>query len=236
MVNVDEVKMIIVSWNLNGLAAKIDRVRELIRLHNPDIICLQEIRMKKKPNISIDGYECYYNINTSHDGIATFIRSSLTHEVIDHVAGRVSEIRVDGEIIINVYVKNAGRGLKNLDQRIEFDKIFREKVMMISPSIIIGDMNVDFNGDPSKAGCSPSEREAFNHLLHLTNLTDVGVRSNTWWWNRSCKDRDVGMRLDYALVTKNRKGSFTVLRDYVELDHAPILLKVYHASDPSIDL
>ena len=54
--------MRIITWNVNGYRSceKTNSIKELIQKNNPDIICLQEIKMNH-PVLNEYGYHCYYN-------------------------------------------------------------------------------------------------------------------------------------------------------------------------------
>lgn len=54
--------MKIITWNINGFrsAEKDGNFKKLIKDYNPDIICLQEIKMNCEI-LDDFGYHCYYN-------------------------------------------------------------------------------------------------------------------------------------------------------------------------------
>ena len=54
--------MKIVTWNINGYrsAEKNNNLKKIISKSNPDIICLQEIKMNEKV-LDNPSYNCYYN-------------------------------------------------------------------------------------------------------------------------------------------------------------------------------
>jgi AP endonuclease-1 len=74
------------------------------------------------------------------------------------------------------YVVNAGRGLKTLDKRLEWNDVFDEHVKNLDkekPVIIAGDLNVAHNeidlanpkGNHKNAGFTKEERDGFSKLL-----------------------------------------------------------------------
>jgi exodeoxyribonuclease-3 len=89
---------------------------------------------------------------------------------------------------------------------------------------------------PGIIGQRPEERELMSELLG-SHLVDVGRALDpdnaglfTWWppW-RNMRSRNIGWRLDYALVTPataSRASSCVVLADYGTSDHAPVVMTV----------
>ena len=47
--------MLIATWNVNSLKARIDRVLEFLELHQPDALCLQETKVapEKFPHLEL---------------------------------------------------------------------------------------------------------------------------------------------------------------------------------------
>lgn len=78
--------------------------------------------------------------------------------------------------VVCVYVVNAGRGLKTLDKRMEWNKVFDNYIKDLDkkkPVIIAGDMNVAHNeidlanpkSNKKNAGFTQEERDGFTQLL-----------------------------------------------------------------------
>ena len=60
----------IISWNVNGIRARLDAVRALAEAERPDILCLQEIKAKdSRPYLdAIPGYVGIVNTDKEHPG------------------------------------------------------------------------------------------------------------------------------------------------------------------------
>lgn len=72
--------MKIVSFNVNGLRARIHQLQALVEKHNPDIIALQEIKVHDSefPHEQLEplGYQMVHHGQKGHYGVATFSRTA----------------------------------------------------------------------------------------------------------------------------------------------------------------
>ena len=70
--------MKLVSWNVNGLRAVIGKdFYESVKALDPDVLCLQEIKMQKgQCSVDLPGYEQYFNCadKKGYSGTAVFSR------------------------------------------------------------------------------------------------------------------------------------------------------------------
>lgn len=68
--------MKIISWNVNGLRARIEAVNRLAEEQRPDVICCQKVRTKGSSFLSVPGYFGW--LGTMEDGlfggVSTFIK------------------------------------------------------------------------------------------------------------------------------------------------------------------
>lgn len=204
--------MRIVSWNVNGLRAilKKDFYGSFEKIQ-PDILCLQEIKVDKDslPDIVIPGYEKIYNsaIRKGYAGTAIFTRkkpiSININTYLDSLTG-VSEGRIivaeyDNFYVINDYTPNSGTDLSRLNFRhkiwdIEVVK-FVQELKKNKPVILCGDMNVaneDIDlSNPStnhfSAGFTDEERTGFKNILNsfavdsFRELFPNKTNSYSWW-------------------------------------------------------
>ena len=79
--------MRIVTWNVNGYRAVLKKdFKESVKLLDPDILCLQEIKAKpeqlKEEELNIPGYSAIWNSaeRPGYSGVATYLRKNL----LDH--------------------------------------------------------------------------------------------------------------------------------------------------------
>lgn len=160
--------MTIVSWNINGIRAVIKKgFIDFVKQENPDILCLQEIKINHKhsdirKNMRILGYADYWNFakKPGYSGTAVFTKikpisvSSIQNQVssIKNTKyqilntnffgneGRVLTLEFDKFCLINAYFPHTRRGLERLDFKLEFNEKFLEfshKLYVISHKPII---------------------------------------------------------------------------------------------------
>jgi exodeoxyribonuclease-3 len=113
--------MKVISWNVNGYRSTINKnmFKPILEL-NPDIICLQEIKINEEI-INIEDYYIYYNFadKKGYSGV-----SILTKEKPKKVEKKIGLERFDNEgrflllefdkfVLINLYVPQGGRQKEN---------------------------------------------------------------------------------------------------------------------------
>src|SRR5438552_13146901 len=101
--------MKIVSWNINSLRKRQDRLFAWLEARRPDIVCLQETKCTgdQFPALALQaaGYYAAYHGEKSYNGVAILskskledVRQSLCDEVIDPqarvIAGTIDRVRV----------------------------------------------------------------------------------------------------------------------------------------------
>ena len=152
-------KIKIVTWNINSIRLREDHVCNLIVQHQPDIICLQELKSITE-SVPINRFENLgykYRIirgQKSYNGVAIISRIPLTktgyHDYCSkgdarHVFARLT----NGVEIQNFYVPAGGdvadrdeseKFAHKLDFLQEMKKNFLEK--RVSKTIIVGDLNI----------------------------------------------------------------------------------------------
>lgn len=77
--------MKIISFNINGLRARLHQLEALITKHNPDIIGLQETKVHNEvfPEEAVNalGYRVYFHGQKAHYGVAMLVRDDLANNV-----------------------------------------------------------------------------------------------------------------------------------------------------------
>jgi exodeoxyribonuclease-3 len=145
--------------------------------------------------------------------------------------------------LVNVYTPNAKGDLSRLRLRHEqWDPAFLAYLRQLQkkkPVVICGDLNVAHTPDDlanpkanvGKAGYTNEERQRFDELLaggfvDSFRLFTPGNGHYTWWSNFSAaRERNVGWRIDYFLVSSNFASRVTAAEIHADLmgsDHCPI--------------
>ncbi len=249
--------MKLVSFNVNGLRAIVNKNFEQdFKAIDADVFCLQEIKLQEgQLDLQFDGYTSYYDYaqKKGYSGTATFTRLEPTNftpglEKEEHnLEGRVNTLEFDKFFLVNVYTPNSKRELLRLDYRMEWEDYFREYVLSldkIKPVIICGDLNVahqeiDLKNpktNTKNAGFTIEERTKLSELLDsgftdsLRHLHPDTEGLYSWWsYRANARERNVGWRIDYFLVSDRIKDKITraeILSDVHGSDHCPVLLEI----------
>ena len=222
--------MKIISWNVNGLRACLEKgFKDFFNQVNADIFCLQETKMQEgQAEINFDGYMQYWNSASKkgYSGTAIFtkiapISVAYDIEIEEHgQEGRVIALEFDKFYLVNVYTPNAQRGLARLDYRMRWEDDFRNYVKQLGdlkPVIICGDLNVAHNeidiknakSNKGNAGFSDEERAKMTVLLG-TGFIDTFRHfypdkegAYTWWsYMYNARANNAGWRIDYFLTSR----------------------------------
>ena len=158
--------------------------------------------------------------------------------------GRVISIETKKFYLIHVYTPNSGQALNRLEFRTkEWDRAFEHhinKLQKKKPVIVAGDLNVARNPEDlarpktntKTAGYTKEERESFEIILKNCDLLDSYRMKNPdtieysyWSYMRKSREKNIGWRIDYFLVSKNLKNKVKeskILTEILGSDHAPI--------------
>ena len=242
-----------ISWNVNGLrAARTKGFDDIFLALSPDFFCLQETKIQPgQVEIAFDGYESYwcYAEKKGYSGTAIFTRHtplsvSCNIGVEEHShEGRAVTLEYADFYLVCVYTPNAQDGLKRIDYRMSWEDAFRDYLLSldaIKPVIVCGDMNVaheeiDLKNPRSNignAGFSYEERGKFTELLE-SGFTDTfrylypDRRDAYSWWSyrAAARERNVGWRIDYFLVSDRLRDHIKeafILPEVTGSDHCPV--------------
>jgi len=253
--------MKIISWNVNGLRAVLSReaLNPVLEL-SPDLLCLQEIKMKQEQlpeeYVSVfDDFIGYWHSakRPGYSGVATFSRSLpddnqyLMGEERFDVEGRLIRLDFDHITLFNVYIPNGKRDHARLAYKLDFyarlleicDELHRSGRQII----ICGDINtahrpIDLRNpkqNEKTSGFLLEERLWIDEFLKH-DFIDIyreihGDRVQyTWWTYRvNARQRNIGWRLDYFLISKGLLENVLDVVIYDEIigsDHCPIGLDI----------
>ncbi len=242
-----------ISWNVNGLRAAVKKnFMEFLRVEAPDIIALQEIKMRPdQADFTFEEYHAFWNSADKAGYAGTLVLSRVEPLRVTYgidgafnEEGRVITLEFDKVYVVTAYVPNAQRELTRLDYRMGFEDDLRKYLMRLDkekPVIYCGDLNVAHQAIDLKnpkanernAGYTIEERTKMSALLEA-GFTDVFRALHpdevkyTWWSYRfNARRKNIGWRIDYFLVSDRflpRVKSMSIMDDIDGSDHCPVKL------------
>ena len=220
----------IVSWNINSLRKRQERLLDWLAREQPDVVCLQETKCSDDqfPELilSAAGYRSVFHGQKSYNGVAILSRQELhDREAALGNAGEDSQARVIAATIRDlrvfcIYAPNgqaAGSPAFQYKLRwfVELRDCIANAQKIFSDVVVCGDFNVapedrDVHDPGLWRGaimCSENERAAFRALeevgLHDTlriHCADAGLFS--WWdYRMMAFQKNRGLRIDMILAS-----------------------------------
>ncbi len=222
--------MKLATWNVNSIRAREGRVRAWLAQAQPDVVCLQELKVEAAGFPTALFHELGYQVELvgqkSYNGVAIAARTPMTDVVVglgdgvDDEQARFLAATVAGVRVVSLYVPNG--------QAVGSDK-FAYKLAWLArlrawldrhadpgaPLALCGDWNiapadVDVHDPAAWAGqlhCSVPERAALAQLA-AWGLRDAfralhpEARAFSWWDYRGVSFfKDAGLRIDYHLLS-----------------------------------
>ena len=183
--------MKLISWNVNGIRACANKgFLDYLRIENPDVIGLQEVKAKEEQNpilaeLNDLGYQVIWNHadRPGYSGTAVFSKIqpqsvffSLDNTIEDDNEGRVTTIEFPDFYYVTVYTPNSKPELVRLAYRVRWDVAFYNYMKELEkkkPVIFCGDLNVAHkeidlrNPKPNRghAGFTDEERAGFQRFV-----------------------------------------------------------------------
>lgn len=223
--------MRIITWNVNGLRAVLHKNwPSLIENYNPDIICLQEIKIGDKEMGQLDkefkDYKITWNSaeRAGYSGTAILYKNDLKVKEIPiedyefKKEGRVTQIKIGKLNIFSVYIPNGKRDLSRVDYKLDFSDKLINSLCPLSKNkekiILTGDFNTAHNeidlanpkSNDNHTGFLPVERHWLDRFL-AEDFIDVfrylypsEVKYSWWAYRTAARERNIGWRLDYFFV------------------------------------
>lgn len=246
-----------ISWNVNGLRAVLKKgFVEIFNNLDADFFCLQETKVQAgQVELELPGYEKYWSYadKKGYSGTAIFTRHSplsVSHGlgIAEHdTEGRVVTLEYEDFFLVCVYTPNSQDGLKRIDYRMDWEDAFRGYLLgldAVKPVIVCGDMNVAHNEIDLKnpatnhfnPGFSDQERGKFSELLD-SGFSDTFRRmypdardAYSWWsYRAAARERNVGWRIDYFLVSDRfyeKVSRAYICPEIMGSDHCPVGIDV----------
>jgi exodeoxyribonuclease-3 len=222
--------MKIVSWNINSLRRRQDRLLAWLASTKPDVVCLQETKCTDDQFPVLDlkaaGYHSAFHGQKSYNGVAIIskaepaeVRASLCDEEDDPqarvIAATIGEVR-----IYSVYAPNGQAvGSPAYDYKLKWYGRLRkclERGKREGPLAVCGDFNVAPQDedvyDPAlwrgAIMCSDGERRAFEELCGIGLVDTLRLHHRetglfSWWDYRMLAfPKNRGLRIDAILASK----------------------------------
>jgi len=202
----------------------------------------------------LDGYEVLSSsaVKKGYSGTAVLTKVAPQHvqagigvAALDQ-EGRVLRAEFENFHFVTVYTPNSSSGLKRLPFRKTWDRAFRDYMKELDadkPVVCCGDLNVahapidlarpdaNYNKTP---GYTQQEIDGMTHLLARVPLLDAWrtqhpdeVRYSWWSYRGGAREKNIGWRLDYTLVSErfmDRVQHTDILNDVDGSDHCPVAI------------
>ena len=225
--------MKIISYNVNGIRAAMKKgFADWVNAHNPDIICLQEIKaMEDQIDVDVFNKMGYNNFwfsakKRGYSGVAILTKRDPSNVVygtgITSMDDEGRNIRVDFQnfSIMSLYLPS-GTNLARLDFKFNYmDRLYDyiSNLKNSFPNLIIsGDYNICHKSidihDPVRnknvSGFLPEEREWLDNFINLGfkdsfRLFNKEPNNYSWWsYRANARSNNKGWRIDYNLVSES---------------------------------
>lgn len=218
-------------------------------------IKVKEDQLNTSENLQFTGYKGTWHSaeRAGYSGVLTLSKQSPDEIVIGcedenfDVEGRVLQTRFNDIWLINVYVPQGKRNHERVPYKLEFyDKLLKLCNSLVNECfgvIICGDINtahqaIDLKNakqNENTSGFLQSERdwitsfiaEGFVDVYRIMFPNEVKY---TWWsYQSKARERNVGWRLDYFLISNNilaRVRNVKILDEILGSDHCPVQLEI----------
>jgi exodeoxyribonuclease-3 len=224
--------VLLATWNVNSLKARLDRVTAWLDEVRPDVLCIQETKMNDAafPALAFQemGYDTAHRGQGQWNGVAILSRVGLSDVRTQFATGepdaeaRLISAECGDCTVVCVYVPN-GRALDHdhYQYKLRWMKQLRDHVAAIADPtdqvVVAGDFNIaprDIDvWDPAalegSTHVSAPEREVLDNLCEW-GLVDVFREQHpepnlfSWWdYRNGSFHRGWGMRIDLTLVSRS---------------------------------
>ena len=221
--------MLIATWNVNSIRARLDHVTTWLKERKPDVLLMQELKGTEFPAEVFKqlGYESVAVTQKAYNGVATLsrlpietINTTLAGDETDSHA-RYLETMIAGMRVVNIYLPNGNPiGTEKFLYKLAWmDRLLQQAIAWRRDGVdvLIGG---DFNVIPEDIDChkpaswandalfQPEPRERYRALQKL-GLTDAfrtlhpdEVGQFTFWdYFRQAFEHNRGIRIDHFLLS-----------------------------------
>lgn len=244
--------MRIISWNVNGLRACINKgFFEFFDEINADIFCIQEIKMDSTQfRHQLPDYVQYWNPaeKKGYAGTAVFAKNAAKMAVngigdLFYDEGRLITLEYEDYYLINCYSPHSQRNLNRLEYKMAFDFELTKYIAGLNekkPVILCGDLNIahqeidlkNYKSNKENAGFTLAERSDFDAVLEKGFIDSFRYKypeksdAYTWWsYRKGVRERNIGWRIDYIIISdriKEKINDCSIYSDILGSDHCPV--------------
>ena len=223
--------MLVVTYNVNGIGARIGALLEYLDERKPDVVCLQELKapQEKFPESAIRdaGYHAIWHGQKSWNGVAILTRDGPAQELQRGLPGdptdeqsRYIEAVYQGLVVCGLYLPNGNPAPgPKFDYKLAWmERLIQRGAELLAtkaPVVMCGDFNViptDLDVyKPERwvddALFRPESRAAFERLMSqgwtdsLRTMYPDQVVYTFWDYFRNAFGRDAGIRIDHLLLS-----------------------------------
>ena len=223
--------MKLVTYNVNGIKARLPRLLEYLTEQQPDVVCLQEIKSSDDtfPHADIEalGYGAVWHGQKGFNGVAVLARGQVPVERQRGLAGededehsRYLECEVDGLVVASIYLPNGNpQPGPKFDYKLRWMERLAARAQVLLdeevPTVLMGDYNVIPNDDDTfsvramatDALMQPESRAAYRRLVAQGWTDALRTRHPTgkiwtfWDYQAGAWQRDAGFRIDHLLLS-----------------------------------
>lgn len=226
--------MKIVTWNVNSVRARLPHVEEFLKIQQPDVLLLQELKCETQVfpySLEDLGYNCAVFGQKTYNGVAILSKYPIEDVQMglpnfEDVTSRYIEAFTNGVRVASVYVPNGQEvGAAAYDYKLNFFHALynhAQNLLSFDERVVIGG---DFNVAPTDADvydpiawkerilCSTREREAFRKVIYAGFIDAVaqdtkGPMPYTWWnYRQNGFAKGSGLRIDHLLLSPQAADS-----------------------------
>jgi len=221
----------IVTYNVNGIKARLPRLIEYLTEQQPEIVCLQELKSSDETfpiaEVEAAGYGACWHGQKSWNGVAVLARGDTPVERLRGLPGeaeddhsRYLECAVGDLIVASIYLPNGNpRPGPKFDYKLRWmDRLAARAQALLDeevPAVLAGDYNVIPNDDDTfsvramqeDALMQPESRAAYRRLVAQGWTDALRTRHPTgrvwtfWDYQAGAWQRDAGFRIDHLLLS-----------------------------------
>ena len=223
--------MHVVTWNVNSIRAREERVLAWLAAVKPDVVCLQELKVvdDKFPRAAVEalGYHVETHGQPTYNGVAILSREALSDvgrgfeddDPDDHarfIAATTFGVRIMCAYVPNGQAPDSPKFAYKLRWFERLGAYLERRVASTAPALLCGDFNVaptdlDVHDPAAWHGqilCTPEERAALAHVMD-GRFVDVVRRVHpdrqlfSWWdYRQLAFPKNRGLRIDHIVATE----------------------------------